>query len=295
MKITDSTRKDIIYFIKYEKVSWPGRLNPVDFLDRIFDLDKLPSEDSRLPSARSDIYKHCIQFHNWDDDWVFYDERFNLIGCDDTIFLKFICEMLHPVVRTNSREVNRLHQEFNKHLQVTGFEIIKKNHLPGYGFIDRNQVPSLNSMRETFQEIGSEYIKKQIDRIYSDLNKGEVDRVIGTAKELIETCCKSILEERGKDSQNGNIMNLLKCTLKVLNLAPEDTPEQAKAKEPIKKLLNALLNIVQNIAELRNHYGTGHGRQASAKGLQLRHAKLVAGAASTLALFLMDTHEERPF
>ncbi|WP_354328249.1 abortive infection family protein [Variovorax atrisoli] len=44
---------------------------------------------------------------------------------------------------------------------------------------------------------------------------------------------------------------------------------------------------------MRNHYGKGHGKAAGAKGLQPRHAKLAVGAASTLAVFLAETHNER--
>jgi len=71
-------------------------------------------------------------------------------------------------------------------------------------------------------------------------------------------------------------------------------PEKSKAAETIKRLLSNLATITQGVAELRNHYGTGHGKPAGAKGLQSRHAKLAVGAASTLAVFLAETHNERP-
>ena len=75
---------------------------------------------------------------------------------------------------------------------------------------------------------------------------------------------------------------------------PIGAREKAKAAETIKRLLSNLATITQGVAELRNHYGTGHGKVASAKGLQPRHAKLAAGAASTLAVFLAETHNDRP-
>ena len=51
--------------------------------------------------------------------------------------------------------------------------------------------------------------------------------------------------------------------------------------------------ITNGIAELRNSYGTGHGKDAKSKGLSPRHAKLAVGAATTLAIFLVETHLER--
>lgn len=61
----------------------------------------------------------------------------------------------------------------------------------------------------------------------------------------------------------------------------------------MRRLLGNLGNVAQGLAELRNLYGTGHGRTGSAKGLSARHARLAVGSAGTLATFLLETHEER--
>jgi hypothetical protein len=54
-----------------------------------------------------------------------------------------------------------------------------------------------------------------------------------------------------------------------------------------------LATITQGVNELRNHYGTGYGKVAGTKGLLPRHARLAVGAASTLAVFLVETDNER--
>jgi hypothetical protein len=38
---------------------------------------------------------------------------------------------------------------------------------------------------------------------------------------------------------------------------------------------------------------TGHGPEGRAKGLELRHAKLAVGTATTLVTFLFDTYKQR--
>jgi len=117
---------------------------------------------------------------------------------------------------------------------------------------------------------------------------------IGTAKELVETTCKTILNDRGKAINPGwEFMDLVKETRKELRLIPEDIPDAAKASATIRRLLSNLATIVQGLAELRNPYGTGHGPEGKARGLQARHARLAVGAASTLATFLFETHQER--
>ena len=117
---------------------------------------------------------------------------------------------------------------------------------------------------------------------------------IGTAKELVETVCKTILKERNiKLTGNKNLPKLVKATAKELKLTPSDIADDAKASDSIKRLLSNLATITNGVAELRNSYGTGHGKEAKSRGLTSRHAKLVVGSASTLAIFLVETHNEQ--
>ena len=116
---------------------------------------------------------------------------------------------------------------------------------------------------------------------------------IGTAKELIETCCKTILAERGKPViGTPDVSTLTKETLKELKLVPEGIPDAARGADVIKRLLSNLGTIGNGLAELRGLYGTGHGKHGSATGLGSRHAKLAVGAAATLTVFLFETHKE---
>lgn len=110
----------------------------------------------------------------------------------------------------------------------------------------------------------------------------------------MESTIKTILVgEQEKKIKDLDLPQLVKATSKELALTPNDIPEEAKAASTIKKLLANLATITQGIAELRNQYGTGHGQEAKYKGLSSRHAKLAVGAASTLAVFLLETYEMR--
>ena len=86
----------------------------------------------------------------------------------------------------------------------------------------------------------------------------------------------------------------MKTTAKTLELTPGDVPDKAKATDIIKRLLSNLGSITQGVVELQNQHGTGHGKKAGTKGLGSRHAKLAVGAASTLAVFFVETHDEMP-
>jgi hypothetical protein len=104
--ITEITRRAIIDQIIGSGLSWSGRLPENDFLARIYNLRELPSTDYRYDSAAADIQQHRISWHDWPDDWVFYDDRFNILHGSDDNFMRFLAEMLHPVVRPNDWHTN---------------------------------------------------------------------------------------------------------------------------------------------------------------------------------------------
>lgn len=140
-------------------------------------------------------------------------------------------------------------------------------------------------------QVDAPNLARQIERIESQI---DVDPrlAIGTAKELIETVCKTILGERGVEfDPKGDLSPLVKLTREQLKLVPEDIPDAVKGADAIRKILGSLTTITYGLAELRNSFGTGHGPDGKAKGLQPRHARLAAGAACTLAKFLFETHE----
>jgi len=127
-RITDVTRRRLVEGLA--ATAWSGVLNEVEFLDRLYDLDALPSTDSRYSTARQDIGVHCIANYDWPDEWIFDDERFGLFTSDDAL-LRFLAEMLHPAVRTNLAEVERLHDFLNKTLVHDGYEIVQVDAISG--------------------------------------------------------------------------------------------------------------------------------------------------------------------
>jgi hypothetical protein len=151
---------------------------------------------------------------------------------------------------------------------------------------------SLDSLKEHAKVFNANHLADQIRRMEASVET-DPSLAIGTAKELIETCCKTILAERGKPvTGTPDVSTLTKETLKELKLVPEGIPEAARGADVIKRLLSNLGTIGNGLAELRGLYGTGHGKHGSATGLRKRHAKLAAGAAVTLAVFLFETHKD---
>jgi hypothetical protein len=152
--------------------------------------------------------------------------------------------------------------------------------------------PSLDPLKEHAKVLNANHLAEQIRRMEASVET-DPSLAIGTAKELIETCCKTILAERGKPvSGTPDVSTLTKETLKELKLVPEGVPDAARGADVIKRLLSNLGTIGNGLAELRGLYGTGHGKHGSVSGLSTRHAKLAVGAAATLTVFLFETHKE---
>jgi hypothetical protein len=297
MNISEITRRNIFDALRINNINWSGRFDEPAFLSRIFDLKEMPSYDSRFNDAEGDIWKHRINNFDWDDYWVFTDERFNLLKCEDEILLKFLCEIIHPVIRGDKQEADQILQLLNLFLSMDGYEIVERSKISGYPvYAARKKVENLplgTNLIKTQRVIDTEYISQQITLIEDSISNNP-DLAIGTSKELIETCCKTILQEMGKQyDYNWDLTKLVKVTYKELKLTPDDIPDAAKASKTIKRLLSNLATVTQGLAELRNLYGTGHGKSANTKSLPPRHAKLAAGAATALAIFLFETHKAR--
>ena len=298
VRISEITRRDILDAIIVEEIDLYGRLEEIDFLARIWDLQSIPSTDSRFKDAHGDIWQHTINNDDWDRNWVFSDPRFGLMRGDDEVFLRFLCETVHPVVRTDTTQSERLVQLYNNCLKHDGFQVVEKTRLSGKPiyigrFFGTSKTPGIHAATETLAGADVGYVAQQITRMETAVND-DPELAIGTAKELVETCCKSILSECGATAPKAtDLPKLVKATVQQLELTPDSIPDNAKASATIKRLLSNLATITSGVAELRNNYGTGHGRNRATKGLQPRHAKLAVGAASTLAVFLADTHRER--
>lgn len=119
------------------------------------------------------------------------------------------------------------------------------------------------------------------------LHNRNSDLAIGTAKELLETSCKSILKQKGKTIDiKLTLTQLLNATTKSLDFNPKGSSYPEKAEKAIKQILSGVSTIVHGVSELRNSYGTGHGKDSDFKSLEIKYAKLLVGVVSEIVIFI---------
>ena len=79
--------------------------------------------------------------------------------------------------------------------------------------------------------------------------------------------------------------------MKLLKVTLQNIDDKLPGADAMRRILGNLSAIAEGMATLRNNYGSGHGKSASYKGLEERHAKLAVGSSITLVEFLWCTHE----
>lgn len=301
-RITPLTRRDIFDYLRTDGGPWWGRLGEIGFLDRLYDLDELPTTDYRVgqfPNARADIHQHRFNNEDWPDDWAFSDSRLDLANGPDEVLLGFLAQVVHPVVQPDSGRARIVVDELNRMLAPDGWVLKPQGQMSGHPVYapartDTGANPALLFAHEVATRMDAEHISQQITRMEGAADT-DPELAIGTAKEFVESVCKTILDDlRIAYDKKDDLPALVKKTTKALQLTPDDIADTAKAAETIKRMLNNLGTIVQGSAELRNAYGTGHGKSKKhATQLKPRHARLAVGAAATLGVFLYETHEAR--
>lgn len=297
-KISDVTRQHIADETILNRLWYHGNQNEPDFLARLFDLKNLPSRnDDRYTNAYDDIYQHMVNNNDWEPDWLYTDPRINLLHVEDETYLKFLAMTLHPRVRTKPDEVSKLVEIYNRHLDADGFEVAQTDQISGKPIYSGRQKvigqAHLTAKKvEIKKYLNTAYVNSKINTMTDAIHK-DTDLAIGTAKELLETTCKSILKQKGVSVEpDWTLTQLIKTTTNNLDFTPKEAAEPDKADKAIRQILGGISSIVHGVAELRNSYGTGHGKDADFKGLEIKYAKLFVGVVSEIAILYLATNGE---
>jgi len=243
--------------MRVRQTVWYGTLDQVRFLERLFDLSVLPSFDSRFENAAQDIWQHCINNDDWPLDWIYTDERFNLYTLPQEKFLDLIAEVLHPIVRAELTEQTELATAFNGHLRSAGWELVEDivvNGRPKY--VPEQRIHALSNATQRITAVAASLSSEVL---YEDLRRlervgdSEPGEAIGLAKEIVESCCKLILDDRGISyPDDAEIPKLLKPLRKEVKIMPEGVAEDAKASEEIREVLSSLGKIAHALPTIRN-------------------------------------------
>jgi hypothetical protein len=298
--IPRATRQAITDEMASSGTIWCGSLDEVQFLSRIWDLSSLPTTDTRFKDAEGDIWQHCINSNDWGIDWIYGDALFDLLDGEPTVFLQFLAQCVHPRVRRDADETERLVRFFNDCLRPVGYELVVSDSLPSLSGPSRSvyEPRALISMRATFElakydrlsepRVLSDYLRRIDDDVLTD-----PPAAIAASKELVESLFKQILADFDEIyAPADDLLRLYRQVSRVLRLNVEAVPTHVRGSQASQRALPSLVGVVQGLAELRNEIGLGHGQPTLNLALA-RHARLSGTAARAVTEFLLDTWHVR--
>ena len=166
------TRRDIFDYLRGEGGPWWGRLDEIDFLGGLYDLDGLASTDSRFATARGDIVQHRVNNPlDWPDDWVFEDPRFQLLGGPDEVLLAFLAQFVHPEVQPDVDQSSRRVEELNRRLGPDGWTF---------------RAFELLSSRPIYRAVPTRATGPLVSLPLADDDTGKLDLVLGQTYSLLD-------------------------------------------------------------------------------------------------------------
>lgn len=110
---------------------WGGFDNELSFLKRLYQLDKMPSNDSRYQNAEGDIVQHTINNDDWELCWVFEDERFPLHDGTDEDYLRFLIEVFNPEICVEGDLLKKYFSQIQGFLREDGYELYPSHYISG--------------------------------------------------------------------------------------------------------------------------------------------------------------------
>lgn len=150
------------------------------------------------------------------------------------------------------------------------------------------------SLAEQLKTKGIDALTQEYERAYKAI-ESDPPAAITAACAILETVCKTFLEAEGHSVPGKQVLgSLWPETAKHLKLQPGQL-----ADDDLKRILQGLSSIADGVAAIRTHEGSAHGRSGHdvpdkpRYRLLARHARLAVHAAHTMAMFVLETWEER--
>lgn len=146
--------------------------------------------------------------------------------------------------------------------------------------------PSDALVREAAAKLNSESVTAAWTKALERRHR-EPDAAITAARTLLESTCKTILDDASVDyTAKDDLPKLYRKVCTVLKLHPSEHTE-----ELFKRILGGCANVVEGLGSVRNAEGDAHGQGRKSYRPAARHAALAVNLAGSMALFLMETDE----
>ena len=169
--------------------------------------------------------------------------------------------------------------------------IVRVAFSPMLEYLERGgAAPHGKSVSETLETFDAEGVATVWRKASARQQSGDAEGAITSARALLETVCKHIIEAIPGDPAglHDDLPKLYRQAADRLKLAPGQHTEDA-----FKQILSGCTSVVHGLATLRNKLSDAHGQGPKPVRPHTRHAALAVNLSGTMATFLIETYRAR--
>lgn len=160
-------------------------------------------------------------------------------------------------------------------------------YLPG-GVISNGSSSPSRSLGKLIKDRDTPSIDAEFTRALANVNS-EPREAVSAACNILESIFKIyITDEKLEMPQKQDLQSVWKVVRTDLGFDPGTLQD-----DDLKKILSGVLSVVDGIGAFRTHASSAHGEGRKMYNLKPRHARLAIHSAHTIALFVLETWDER--
>ncbi|MFG1417760.1 abortive infection family protein [Xanthobacter sp. V0B-10] len=176
----------------------------------------------------------------------------------------------------------------NKHFDYDGLRLEKLERgvrLVAHG----NFAAVVHTLADAASDIDFDTVQQDLERAQRGAEE-DPETAVTAACSIIESVCRSVLVELGLPlPAKKDVQGLYQAVREPLGLAPNKDGIPDLIADDVRSILGGINTVVNGIGALRTHAGSAHGRERGHRRIDARIARLSLHAASTIALFLVET------
>lgn len=160
-------------------------------------------------------------------------------------------------------------------------------YIVGGHIFDGSSTPS-KSLQILIKDRNIPAIENEFNRALSNLNS-EPREAVSAACNILESIFKVYITDEHLDMpQKQDLQNVWKVVRGDLGFEVGSIED-----DDLKKILSGILSVVDGIGAFRTHASSAHGQGRKLYNIKPRHARLAIHSAHTIALFILETWDEK--
>lgn len=177
-------------------------------------------------------------------------------------------------------------QKFKDKL-ISVLERCNLQYVSGGHISDARSTPS-KSLQELIKGRDIPAIEIEFNRALANINT-DAREAVSAACNILESLFKIYITDQGLDMpQKQDIQGVWKVVRNNLGFEPGSVED-----DDLKRILSGILSIVDGIGSFRTHASSAHGQGRELYNIESRHARLAINSAHTIALFVLETWDEK--